>query len=180
MNVLIIGPRGSGKSTVAALLAVRCQRSCIDLDHRVLPQFTQSTIAEVWRVRGEPAWRDAELRSLREILRSDGQVIALGGGTPVIPQAHTLIQTGQRAGQVVVVYLHCSAATLMRRLQAPSGHSRPSLTGEDFITEIPKVLAIREPVYRSLADLIIDADGKSAAAVVDEILAALASRLHRM
>ena len=85
MHVLLMGLRGSGKTTVGGLLADRLGCPCIDLDERVLSTFAESTVTAVWATHGEDAWRAAEATTLSELLAGTGpDVIALGGGTPMI------------------------------------------------------------------------------------------------
>ena len=91
---------------------------------------------------------------LHELLsRTAGRdsVIALGGGTPMVESARADIEAARTAGTATVVYLRCDVAELHRRL-AGQTDDRPSLTGADPVAETAAVLAVREPVYRSLAD----------------------------
>ncbi|MHC4416103.1 MAG: shikimate kinase [Planctomycetota bacterium] len=155
MNTLLIGLRGCGKTTVGRVLAARLRRPFIDLDEVVLASFSEPTVHAVWSVHGEPAWRAAEVRILVDHLRADGQVLALGGGTPMITAARQRMEAEQRAGRVRVVYLRCAANELARRLTRQPG-DRPPLTGSDPVAEISPVLAAREPTYRRLADLELD------------------------
>ena len=89
------------------------------------------------------------------MLDADDQVIALGGGVPMIEAAASLLQAQRAAGRVRTVYLACGIAELGRRLTVEPG-DRPSLTGGDPVDEIALVLARREPTYREVSDLILD------------------------
>ena len=155
MNVLLIGLRGSGKSTIGCELAGRLNRPFVDLDERVLATFAEASVSEVWSAHGEAAWREAEASSLEAVLRGADQVIALGGGTPMIADARRRIESCQRAGEARVVYLQCDVRELARRLTRDVG-DRPSLTGEDPIDEIRTVLEARETTYQELADFVCD------------------------
>jgi shikimate kinase len=157
MNILLIGSRGSGKSTVGPLLAVRMKKSFIDLDECVLATFAQRSVVEVWGSHGEQAWRNAEIRCLLETLNHDDCIVALGGGTPMIPAAQDAIEAAKRRGKVKVVYLRCSVSTLVKRLRDNPG-DRPPLSDSPIETEIAKTLAAREPTYLALADVIAEAD----------------------
>lgn len=150
-----MGLRGSGKTTIGRLLAQRTGRPFVDLDDRALAHFAETTVTEVWRVHGEPAWRDAEALALRELLAGHEEIVALGGGTPMIDDARGQIEHHRRAGTATVVYLRCDALELSRRLAADTG-DRPSLTGTDPVSEIRGVLDAREPTYHALADLEYD------------------------
>ncbi len=154
MHVLLMGLRGSGKTTVGGLLALQLDGEFVDLDDRVLATFAETTVADVWSVHGEQAWRAAEARVLHELLgRTAGRgiVIALGGGTPMIESARGDIEAARTAGTATVVYLRCVVEELHRRL-AGRTDDRPSLTGADPVQETAEVMTAREPVYRSLAD----------------------------
>ena len=154
MHVLLMGLRGSGKTTVGGLLARQLDGEFIDLDDRVLAAFAQTTVADAWSSHGEQAWRAAEARVLHELLGravAGVSVIAMGGGTPMIESARGDIQAARTAGTATVVYLRCTVEELHRRL-AGRTDDRPSLTGADPVGETAAVMEAREPVYRSLAD----------------------------
>ncbi len=157
MNVLLIGPRGCGKSTLGRPAAQRLGMPFIELDDDVLAMFPQRSVRDVWAARGEAAWRSAESEVLAARLNDDNQVIALGGGAPMIDAARQRIESEQAAGRARVVYLRCAPDELTRRLSAEPG-DRPALTGgdEDVATEAAAVLARREPTYRKLADSEVD------------------------
>ncbi len=154
MHVLLMGLRGSGKTTVGGLLARQLDGEFVDLDDRVLAAFAETTVTDVWAAHGEQAWRAAETRVLQELLNRSAarlSVIALGGGTPMIESARGDIEAARTAGTATVVYLRCVVEELERRL-AGQTDDRPSLTGADPVGEIADVMTTREPVYRSLAD----------------------------
>jgi shikimate kinase len=155
MNVMLIGARASGKSTLARVVANALWRKAVDMDDLVLAQFAEPTISEVWRVHGEPAWREAEATATAELLRADDQIIAAGGGAPLIPAVQEVIAQARAIGQLRVIYLACDAAELRRRLEAEPG-DRPPLIGRDPAEELEVVLAQRDPVYRMIADVILD------------------------
>ncbi len=155
MNILLIGLRGCGKSAVGRRLAGGTNRPFVDLDEHVLATFAEASVSDVWSAHGEAAWRQAEAAVLAEVLRATGQVVALGGGTPMVDDARRQIGSRQRAGAARVVYLRCDIDEIARRL-ARHGGDRPSLTGADPIDEIRIVLEAREPTYRLLADIVYD------------------------
>lgn len=165
MNVLLTGARGSGKTTVGRVLAEQLNWPCVDLDDRALAQFAEPTVHAVWQTYGEAAWRDAEVRALQELVTDTGEpgtgrIVALGGGVPLIDEARALIEQAGAAGSAVVVYLQTSLDALKQRLSDDRG-DRPSLTGTDAVEEMAAVLALREPTYRALADLIVTTHGRS-------------------
>lgn len=162
MNLLLMGPRGSGKSTLGRLVAEDLGLAFVDLDDRVLDCFEEPTVTDVWTVHGEAAWRRAEIDMLEIALADDGQVIALGGGVPVIDEARRRIDVARRAGEARTVYLKSSANVLRQRLAGTTG-DRPSLTGDDPVAEIETVLRQREPTYLALADEVVETGGMSVA-----------------
>jgi len=156
MNILLIGARGCGKTEVGRRLAEALGLSFADLDELARARFPESSIAEIWAARGEKAWRGAETAALRAVLAGSEQVVALGGGTPMIEQARRLIARERRAGRAKVVYLQCPASVLERRLRNDAG-DRPSLTGGGVAEEIGAVLGAREPTYLEMADIVQNA-----------------------
>ena len=175
MNTLLIGPRGCGKSSVGQRLAHVLQRPFVELDARVLKTFAQDSVQEVWAVHGEGAWRAAEVEQLKGTLEKDGQVVALGGGTPITDEAQQRLQDEQRAGRARLIYLLCEVSELRRRLEGDLG-DRPALTDAGSIDELEAVLRARDPIYRKLADLIVPATADSP----DEIAAQLASEIGKL
>ncbi|GAB4382628.1 MAG: shikimate kinase AroL [Phycisphaerales bacterium] len=157
-NVLLIGLRGSGKSTLGRELAKRLHRPFIDLDDETKAQMHCKTVAEAWAKYGESGYRQAETRALRKVLTRPGQIIALGGGTPTAPGARDIIERAQLGRNAMVIYLRASASTLRERLSKADVSDRPALTGTDSIAEIDLVLARRDGLYRSIADEVIDVD----------------------
>jgi shikimate kinase len=174
MNLILIGLRGSGKTTAGRLAAERLGRGFVDLDDETARVLNAATVGEAWREHGEPAFREAEARALGETLARDGLIIALGGGTPTAPGASDLIAHEQQSGRASVIYLWAPAAVLRERLAATDISTRPSLTGADPLAEIERVLAVREELYRSLADLVLATEGHTVAEVASLMVAAVA------
>lgn len=155
MNVMLIGARASGKTTLARIIANALWRQAVDMDEAVLAQFAEDSIAEAWRVHGESEWRRAEARVIVELLKGDDQVIAAGGGAPLVPAVQEAIDRARQDGRLKVIYLACDASELRRRLTEQPG-DRPSLTGRNAADEIEVVLAQRDPIYRMIADVVLD------------------------
>lgn len=172
MNIILIGMRGSGKSTIAALLARQRNLRAIDMDQNVLARLDQPSVTAAFAAVGEEAWRRAEREVLDELLTRDDQVIATGGGVVTIKASRDAIDRAAQQGQAIVVYLACSTAVLGERLCSEIS-DRPSLTGADPIDEIESVLDQREQWYRSLASIEMDVSDLDPPGVV----AALDSRL---
>ncbi|MFW6060687.1 MAG: shikimate kinase [Phycisphaeraceae bacterium] len=152
MNIVLIGYRGSGKTTIGRNLATHLWKTFLDVDREACRRFGIDSIAEIWDRYGEPAWREMEVKVVQDAMRGDDQVIALGGGTLMQPEAREAVES---ADNVQRIYLYCKAEELNRRIEADpvSAATRPSLTAHGGgVDEIRAVLAEREPVYRAVAD----------------------------
>lgn len=169
MNLILIGLRGSGKTTVGGLLAARLGRPFIDLDDLVAKALGSESPGQAWRARGEAAFRSAEVAALRESLHIPGQVLSLGGGTPTAPGAAELLQAERASGRARIVYLAAGPEVLRQRLAQTDLASRPSLTGTGVLDEIAAVHATRDGLYRTLADAVIDTAGRDAGAIAADL-----------
>lgn len=172
MNLFLIGYRGTGKSTVARILAARSGRAWVDADV-YLESLAGRTIREIFATDGEPVFRDLESRVVAELARRDETIVALGGGA--------ILREANRAalrGRGVVVWLQAAARTLDERLNRDptTGQRRPALTALGGLAEIEQMLAVREPLYRDSADVVIDTEGRSPEAVADLAWAAWRER----
>lgn len=169
MNLLIIGLRGSGKTTAGRLAAQRLSLPFVDLDDLTPVVLGHRTVRSAWDACGQDAFRRAETVALASAVTRDQRVIALGGGTPTAPLAADLIEHERAQGRARVVYLWAPASVLRARLASSLG-DRPSLTGVDPLEEIEAVLAARDPLYRRLADAVVDAGSLDAAGTAAEIV----------
>lgn len=173
-TVILLGYRGSGKSSVGRALADRLGVPFIDTDPLVLEAFGGRSVREVWDNEGEPAFRAVEGRVVADVLGTPGRVVGLGGGTiNESPAAHEAVERCE----ALRVYLRAPAAVLAARIEgdATSAALRPSLTGKaGAATEVAEVLARREPVYLQVADAVIDTAGVS----IDDIVAAIMRELE--
>lgn len=157
MNVILLGYRGSGKTSIGKKLANELWKDFVDLDDKTRARFDHQPIADIWQDHGEQAFRDAEAASIRELLETgDDLLIALGGGTLTTQAGKTAVQSADNATRI---YLACDPAVLAQRIadDTTTSAERPSLTGEsDPAAEVQKVLAQRDPVYREVADIVFD------------------------
>ena len=156
MNIVLMGYRGSGKSTIGRKMADELWKQFADTDELVCRRFGNISIKEIWERHGEPAFRKAECEVVGELLAKGNQVIALGGGTVMQPEARAALQAAPNTNRI---YLKCDPQELHRRIQADAqtAATRPALSGlNGSIEEIRKVLAEREPVYEALATQVFD------------------------
>lgn len=177
-NLILIGLRGSGKSTIGRHVAERLRRPFVDLDHLTPEILSGATVAEVWAKHGEPAFRAAETQALLGVLQQLGQVIALGGGTPTAPGAASALRDHRAATGACLLYLHAGPAELRARLTLADNTHRPVLTSgsSNPLTEIEAIYNVRDAKYQELADTVIEVGGRTVADVVDMVVAALCER----
>ena len=168
-NLVLIGGRACGKTTVGRALAQALGRPFVDLDEVLVTQAGRS-IAAIVAEEGWPGFREREQALVAHYGRLSGQVLAPGGGVVLDPENVTILRE-----HGLVIWLIAGPATLAQRLRQDQGSRefRPSLTGEDPAAEIARVLAEREPLYRAAAHLTIDTTGLSLDQVVKRILAAI-------
>jgi shikimate kinase len=165
--IVLIGFMGTGKTTVGRLLAGRLGWRFVDLD-RAIEEQAGVSIPEIFRTRGEPAFRQLEAEALERALgEGDGKtVLATGGGAACREPNLTMMLT---RGQVVGLAVTPEEA--LRRAGPASG--RPMLDGpQDRLASATALLAEREPFY-ARAPVRIDTVGKTPERVVAEVLAAL-------
>ena len=165
MNIVLIGYRGAGKSTVGEIIARRLGWELKCLDALVIQQARMSIPALVEKF-GWDRFRDLEAEALAAAVAGDRQVLDCGGGIILRPENREALK---KSGKVV--WLTAKVETIASRLA--DANDRPSLTGASFIDEIAAVLAERETLYREAADVIVATDGKSSERVADEALAEL-------
>lgn len=171
-RITLVGYRGTGKSTVAALLAARLGGGWIDAD-AVLEERMGLTIADLVRQRGEAAFRGAESALLHELLGSTTGVLATGGGVVLRQENRDLLRSAGRP----VAWLTAPAAVIRARLAADplTRARRPALSGNDALAEVDGALAARDPLYREVADAAFDTAAATSEEVVGRIVAWLAT-----
>jgi shikimate kinase len=167
MNVILIGFRGSGKSTVGVALASRLSREFIDCDDWI-EKHTGLTIREIFERHGESHFRTLESQAIGELSAMDGKVIATGGGAALKYQN---MQVFKRNGGKIF-FLEVGAETAFLRIQSDEStrSRRPPLTEKDPFTEVKEQIEFRRPYYLKGADVTVNTDGRSMDDVVAEIL----------
>jgi shikimate kinase len=172
--IFLVGYRGTGKTTVARLVARRLGRESIDADKEI-ERRAGKLIAAVFAEDGEPAFREIEAAVVADLART-GLVISTGGGA-VLREANRAVM--QAAGPIV--WLTASVDTIAKRIAADAATARlrPNLTAVGGRAEIETVLANRTPIYHACATFVVDTEGKSPAEVADEIVIGLQSQVSR-
>ncbi len=161
MNIMLIGMRGCGKTTVGRLLATELNLDFIDLDEDITRRAGRS-VTEIVAASGWDVFRDLEGEAASLAVTRDNQVVATGGG---ILEREANVRALKAGG--TIVWLRADAATLSMRIAGDN--SRPPLTDSDPETEMRRVLESREPRYAA-ADLKIDTVGRTPGEIVKEII----------
>ena len=164
-RVILIGPMGSGKTTIGSLLAEKLGLSFRDTDHLIEEQEGK-TVSQIFLDQGEDAFRAIEKRVLREELLTDGTVLSLGGGAPISIDA----QSALRAIASHIIFLDVSLSTVAPRIGF--NRDRPLLLNNPR-GQWQTLMEARRPVYEAIADTTINVDDKSE----DEIVTIALSRL---
>lgn len=169
----ITGFMGAGKSTVAPLVAKRLNRPYYDLD-QLIEAREGISVAEIFSIFGEKRFREAENRTLMNIMRQGIQnkeynrsfILSLGGGTLISPSNRIIVKE-----ESFCIYLRTSPETIALRIKEDSG-KRPLINEKDDIMLIEKIktlLAEREKGYLECARLVLDTDGLTAGECADRI-----------
>jgi len=154
MRVFLIGPPGAGKSTVGRHLAAHLQATFFDLDE-VIQERAGADIPWIFDVEGESGFRDRESAVVKDFASRDNVVIATGGGVVLRSENRAVM-----ANASTVVYLEASLSTLVSRTEGKT--KRPLLVGKDVRKVLQEIMAVREPLYRQVADLTVASTGGSA------------------
>ena len=161
-RVILIGPMGSGKTTIGKAIAKKLQLSFRDTDH-VIEERENRSISDIFLEKGEEKFRLIEKAVLRDELLSDDTVLALGGGAPISIDA----QSALRAISSKIYFLDVSLATVAPRIGF--NRDRPLLLNNPR-GQWQTLMEARRPIYESLADKVIDANKWSEKEIISSIV----------
>jgi shikimate kinase len=162
VNLVLIGYRGTGKSTVAKLLAAELAMPVISLDEEIV-RHAGCSIPEIVQAHGWPHFRDIESEITARVAARDGLIIDAGGGVILRPQN---VEQLRRNGRLF--WLRASVPAIVSRIEG--GTQRPALTaGKSFTEEVEEVLRERTPLYKAAAHHEIDTDAADPARVAASI-----------
>jgi shikimate kinase len=163
MKIVLIGPRGAGKTAVAKRLAQRLQLKRIDMD-TIVEHKAGMTVSALVSCFGWDRFRELESAVAADLAECDDCVIDTGGGV-VVHAANTAHL--KRNG--IVILLMADATTLINRIK--NNTSRPALTPtKSFTEEMLNVLAARQALYEAAADYTVDTSNRALDQVVDDII----------
>jgi shikimate kinase len=160
-SIFLIGPMGSGKSAVGKQLARRLRRDFRDADTEI-ENRTGVDIPFIFEKEGEAGFRRREARMIDELTQLSGVVVATGGGAVLDEENRRHL-----AARGIVVYLHTSVGQQLARTR--HSRNRPLLDTEDPGARLQALMEEREPLYRQLADIVVETDGRKVGDVADDI-----------
>jgi shikimate kinase len=160
-NVLFVGLMGAGKTTVGRQLARRMGFVFADLDLEI-EQRTGVRIPIIFEMESEAGFRERETRMLKEIVAREDLVLATGGGVVLRPENRELLKANG-----TVVYLNATPAVLYERTRR-STH-RPLLNVPNPLEKLQELHAERDPLYREVADIIIETKPGPVSAIVRQV-----------
>lgn len=167
-NLFLVGMMGAGKTTVARLLAGRLNRPFIDSDLE-LEARCGVKVPVIFEIEGEDGFRSRESTLLDELTARSGIVLATGGGAVLRPENRQRL-----ASRGVVIYLRAQPRDLYMRTRHDK--NRPLLAAPDPQKRLEELFAQRDPLYREVADLVVDTGRQGVQILVRQILSILAER----
>lgn len=166
-NIFLVGLMGAGKTTIGRILARKLGKRFIDSDHEIEAR-TGASIPWIFEIEGEASFRRREAEVIRDLTAQDGIVLATGGGAVLNPDNRAYLKQRGR-----VIYLRANVASIM--LRTSHDKNRPLLQTADPRRKLEELTAQREPLYREIADLVIDTGRPNVQSMVQTILAQLAA-----
>ena len=167
-NIFLVGMMGAGKTTVGKILARRLKRRFVDSDHEI-ERRCGVRIPVIFDIEGEEGFRGREGQAIAEVAALDGVVLATGGGAVLSAENRRRITS-----RGTTIYLHARPEDLHRRLRHDKG--RPLLDTPDPLQRLRDLYAVRDPLYRQVADIVVETGTQSVQALARELLAKIEER----
>jgi 3-dehydroquinate synthase len=166
-NIFLVGLMGAGKTTIGRQLARRLGMNFVDSDHEIEAR-TGASVPWIFEIEGEASFRRREADVIRDLTASRGLVLATGGGAVLNPDSRRLL-----AERGTVIYLRASVNSILQR--TAHDKNRPLLQTADPRGRLEDLTSQREPLYREIADLVIDTGRPNVQSMVQTILDQLAA-----
>jgi shikimate kinase len=176
MNLVLIGYRGSGKSTVGRRLAARLKMRFVDIDD-LIEERQGVPISDIVKSHGWGHFRKLERSTIEEISKEDRLIVAPGGGAVLdTDNVKTLRKNG------FIIWLNADKQVLLKRMNQDPGTNtrRPTLTGQGTSEELKEVMLLREPIYERVSEIQIDTSMIDVETVVQNILTVLKDKMGRI
>ncbi len=161
-RIFLIGPMGTGKTTIGKQLATQLGLTFADSDQEIQDR-TGVDINTIFEYEGEDGFRDREENVIEDMTQTDRQVLATGGGAVLRPKNRQNL-----SARGIVVYLQCSPEQQYER--TCRDRNRPLINTEEPLKKLRDLMTEREPLYIETADHIISTEDRSANLVTREIL----------
>ncbi len=160
-NVFLIGPMGAGKTTIGRHLATLLHKRFVDVDHEI-EKRTGVTIPVIFEIEGEAGFRRRESAVIDELTGDRDIVLATGGGAVLLQENRKWLKE-----RGTVVYLQADIETLVERTRRD--RNRPLLQTGNPRGKIEELLCQREPIYREVADVVVDTGQRAPSSVARDI-----------
>ncbi len=161
-NIFLVGPMGAGKTTIGRQLAEALGMDFVDSDQAIEAR-TGATIPWIFDVEGEAGFRKREKAMIDELTRRQNVVLATGGGAVLDPENRRHLQS-----RGTVIYLHADIDQLLERTR--KDRNRPLLQTDDPRARLEALMAERDPLYREVADIILETGQRGVRHAVQALL----------
>lgn len=162
-NIILVGPMGSGKTTVGRKLSKRLKKDFYDSDHEIINR-TGVSIDHIFEIEGESGFRERETEILKNLCSMKNIIIATGGGVVLKLENRDLMKVS-----AMVIYLSSSIEQILRRTS--KSKTRPLLErSKDRRKTISDIIEAREGFYQDVASVTINTNGKKLTEVIEEIV----------
>jgi len=166
MNIILIGYRCTGKTSVGKLLAEKLELPFYDTDQMITDRIGKTIKAWV-EEKGWTSFRQKEKAVIMEIVSKGPGVISLGGGAVMDSENREILKP-----MGLIVWLTADSETILARMKSDPNNidNRPPLSEQDWENETREILAQRSPAYRESSDFSIDTEGKTVEAIAEELV----------
>ncbi|WP_075434252.1 shikimate kinase AroK [Buchnera aphidicola] len=163
-NIFLVGPMGSGKSTIGYLLSTQLNMKFYDVDQEAETRAGLS-ICDIFNLKGEPEFRIQEEKIIKELTGEKGIILATGGGSIMSLKSRNLLSS-----RGIVIYLRTTIHEQLKRVS--TNKNRPLLSQNHEISKktLSSLLEVRSPLYRDIANIIIDTSNRKSGLIISNLL----------